>query len=174
MKLINVQSQSKHAASTMCKSCCALFLYQSCTCVAIQRDGVKTQFASNMQCNYYLLRKISFRMILCIWAEVALRIDTRLHHIAVRVSQILYKYVIAFLRFLQAQVKHCCMNAETASLILANRRKSQFLEKNNFDTHFDAESFCSHLKPLLHFVQIGCESRMNASCITFVVARIKL
>ena len=174
MKLINVQSQSKHAASTMCKSCCAHLRNQSCTCVAVQRDGVKAQFASNMRCNYYLSRKISFRAISRICADVALIMQTCLHRVASRGLQILYKYVITFLRFLQSRCKHCCMIDATRCLNLMNKRKSQFLEENCFNTRFDAEALCTHRKLLLQFVQIGYESRMNASCITFVVAGMKL
>ena len=144
MKLVNLQSQCIHIASTMCKSCCAHLRNQFCTCVAIQRDDVKTQFASNMQCNYYLLRKISFRMALCTWAEVALRIDARLHRIAARGVQILYKLVITFLRFLQSQYKRCCMIDATSSLILMKKRNSKFSEKNIFNTRFDAEVLYTH------------------------------
>ena len=165
MKLINVQSQSIHAVSTMCKSCCAHFHNQSGTCVAIRRDDVKTVFASNMQCNYYLLSEISFRTVSCICAEVAITIHTCLHRIAASDLQALHKCVITFLRFTQSRYKHCCLINATRCLKLAQKLKSQFSKKNVFDMRFDAKSFCSHRKPLLHFVQIGCESIMNASCI---------
>ena len=113
-------------------------------------------------------------MVLCTRAEVALRIDARLHRIAARGVQILYKLVITFLRFLQSQYKRCCMIDATSSLILMKKRNSKFSEKNIFNTRFDAESLCTHRNLYMHVVQIGCESIMNASCITFIVAGMKL
>ena len=148
MKLVNLQSQCIHIASTMCKSCCAHLRNQFCTCVAIQRDDVKTQFASNMQCNYYLSRKISFRAISRICAEVALRIDARLHRIAARGLQALHKCVITFLQFLQSRIKHCCMIDATRCLNLAKKSKLQFLEENYFNTRFDAEALCTRSQTL--------------------------
>ena len=174
MKLINVQSQSIHTVSTMCKSCCALFRYQFCACVAGQRDDIKTQFVNNMQCNYYLLLKILFSTVSCICAEVAITIYTCLHRIAASGLQALHKCVITFLQFLQKRIKHCCVIDTTRSLNLAQKLKSQFSKKNIFDTRFDAESLCTYRNHSSHVVQTGCESRLNASCITFVVARIKL
>ena len=147
---------------------------QSGTCVAGQRDDVKTQFANNMQCNYYLSRKISFRAISRICAEVALRIDARLHRIAARGLQALHKCVITFLQFLQSRIKHCCMIDATRCLNLAKKSKLQFLEENYFNTRFDAEALCTHRNLYMHVVQIGCKSIMNASCITFGVAGMKL
>ena len=144
MKLINVHSQSKHAASTRCKSCCAHLRNQFCSCVAIRRDDVRTQFASNMQCNYCLLRKISFRTIAYTCAEVAPLMHACMHRIAARGLQILHKNVITFLRFLQSRYKHCCMIDATRCLNLAKKAKSQFPEKNYFNTRFDAEALYTH------------------------------
>ena len=174
MKLTSVQSRSKHATSTRCKNYCAHLRNQLCTCVAIQRNDVRTQFANNMQCNYYLLRKISFRTAPCICAEVAITMHTCMHQIAASVLQALHKCVITFLQFLQNRIKHCCVIDTKRSLNLAQKLKSQFSEKNISDTSFDAESLCTYRNHSSHVVQTGCESIMNASCITFVVAGMKL
>ena len=174
MKLVNLQSQCIHIASTMCKSCCAHLRNQSCTCGAVQRDNVKAVFVNKMQCNYYLLRKISFRALARTCAEVAITIHTCLHRIAASGLQAFHKCVITFLQFLQNRIKHCCVIDTTRSLNLMKKRKSQFSEKNISDTRFDAESLRTYRNHSSHVVQTGCESIMNASCITFVVAGMKL
>ena len=97
-----------------------------------------------------------------------------MHRIAARGLQVLHKCAITFMQFFQSQIKHCCVIDTTRSLNLAKKAKSQFPEKNCFNTRFDAESLCTYRNLYMHVVQIGCESIMNASCITFGVAEMKL